>query len=69
MKSMFFQNGNQKIRAVIDLSIRNPSAKNVTLDWDSDRTTGRNPRFEYMTEKDFWHYINNNGFKSVKEFN
>ena len=56
MKNMFFQKGNEKLRAVIDLSVRNPNIKNVTLDWNSDGTTNRNPRFEYMTENKCEHF-------------
>lgn len=74
MKSMYFQNGSKKLRAVIDTSVTqrqiltNPNIKNVTLDWNSDGKTNIIPRFEYMTEKGFWKYINDNGFESVKEF-
>ena len=71
MKSMFFQNDTQKLRVVIDLSVSPKVAltrKTVTLDWDSDGTTKVNPRFTYMTEKEFWHWMNSSDFKSVKEF-
>ena len=68
MKSMYFQNGNEKLRAVIDLTIpttqlrRNPNLKTVTIERNMSR------KYELMTEKEFWAYINSSGFKSVKEF-
>lgn len=74
MKSMFFQNGNKKLRSVINTNITqkqilaNPNIKNVTLDWNSDGKQQVTNRFEYMTEKGFWHFISENNFKSVKEF-
>jgi hypothetical protein len=68
MKSMYFQKGNEKLRAVIDLTIpttairKNPNLKTVTIERNMSR------KFEYMTEKEFWAYINSSGFESVKEF-
>ena len=71
MKSMYFENDTKKLRVVIDLSVSPKQAltkKTVTLDWDSDGTTKTNPRFEYMFEKEFWHWMNHSDFISVKQF-
>ena len=59
---MYFQKGNEKLRAVIDLSIKNPNVQNVTIERNMSRT------YEKMTEVGFWKYINSSGFKSVKQF-